>query len=332
MSKISTERIRYALNGATMGTRWSAVFFASPDFDVADAQVRLQGAVDTVDVQMSLWRPDSALVQLNQAPVGEWIGIPDALAEVLALGLAVGRSSHGAFDMGVGDAVSAWGFGPAPADGTRIRRAAARIRRSAHDVLALDGTRVLKREAIALDLNGIAKGYGVDCLAATLRTCGVDAALVGIDGEMRAMGVRPDEHPWQVAVESPEFDERRLHSVLSLHDAAVATSGDYRHWVQVQGCRLSHTMDPARGAPLRHTPASVTVVAPSCALADAWATAFMVQGPERGNGFAAPPDLSVLFLMRRAASSIEALGSGPLFEGVSRRPCPPRPSTDRHGS
>jgi thiamine biosynthesis lipoprotein len=93
---------------------------------------------------------------------------------------------------------------------------------------------------------------------------------------MRAAGLRPDGEAWTIAVEEPDHQRRAAHSVLALEDAAVATSGDYRHWVDVNGRRLSHTMDPARGAPLAASPASVTVIAKSCAEADAWATALMV--------------------------------------------------------
>ena len=108
---------------------------------------------------------------------------------------------------------------------------------------------VRKTSPLALDLNGIAKGYGVDRLAETLAAHGIGDALVGIDGEMRALGLRPDGEAWTIAVEAPDPDRRTPHSILALQDAAVATSGDYRHWVEVQGRRLSHTMDPARGAP-----------------------------------------------------------------------------------
>ena len=112
MSKTSTELSRHALNGATMGTRWSALFFTEPVFDVAALQHALQLAVTEVDAQMSTWRPDSDLMRINHAAVGEWIEAPPSLIEVLRLGLAIGRASDGAFDVGLGDAVAAWGFGP----------------------------------------------------------------------------------------------------------------------------------------------------------------------------------------------------------------------------
>jgi thiamine biosynthesis lipoprotein len=167
---------------------------------------------------------------------------------------------------------------------------------------------------ITLDLNGIAKGYGVDRLAETLRDFGISSGLVGIDGEMRSLGLRSNGQPWAISVEAPDPDRRTSHSLLTLQDGAVATSGDYRQVVTVQGQRLSHTMDPITGAPLRSSPASVTVVARSCAEADAWATALMVLGSMAGGELAVRHGLDALFLMREA-NGFKAHAIGPLFGG-----------------
>lgn len=237
-----------------MGTRWSALFFARPGFDPAPLQAALQAAVDAVVAQMSTWKPDSDLMRLNAAPVGEWRDIPADLARVLALGLAIGRASGGAFDIGMGDAVRAWGFGPAAADPQAIRATMQAPRRPAREVLELDGNRARKSAPLTLDLSGIAKGYGTDRLAEVLRDHGIADALAGIDGELRALGLRPDASPWTVAVEAPDPDRRAPHPVLALLDAAVATSGDYRHVVRVHGRSLSHTMDPRRGRRLSPRP------------------------------------------------------------------------------
>ncbi len=300
MSKMSTEWGRHALNGPTMGTRWSALFFAAAGFDPAPARVALQAAVDEVDAQMSTWKPDSDLMRLNAAPVGVWVAVPERVKEVLRLGLEIGRASDGAFDMGMGDAVTAWGFGPDAAAPDRIRTAMTADRVSAHQALEIDRTTGLVRKTspLVLDLNGIAKGYGVDRLTETLGDLGLKAGLVGIDGEMRAFGLRPDGQAWTIAVEAPDRDRRAPRSILALQDAAVATSGDYRHWVEVQGRRLSHTMDPARGGPLAASPASVTVVAATCMAADAWSTALMVKGSLEGGKLARRNKLDALFIDR----------------------------------
>lgn len=313
MSKTSTDLTRHALNGATMGTRWTALFFAPAGFDVAPLRAALQEAVDAVDAQMSTWKPDSDLMRLNAAAVGDRVPVPGALLAVLQLGLEIGRASGGAFDIGMGDAVRAWGFGPEAATSDGIRDALSRVRVPAHQALEIGDDAVRKTAPVALDLNGIAKGYGVDRLTETLQRHGIGAGLVGIDGEMRALGLRPGGEPWRVAVEAPDVGHRAPHSLLALEDAAVATSGDYRHWVEVQGRRLSHTMDPVRGAPLPAPPASVTVVARTCAEADAWATALMVLGVDKGAALARQRQLDALFLTRGADGQARGLGVGRLF-------------------
>ena len=98
-----------------------------------------------------------------------------------------------------------------------------------------------------------------------------------------------------------------------LEDAAVATSGDYRHWIDLGTRRLSHTMDPTRGAPLSAPPASVTVVAKTCAEADAWATALMVLGVEKGIALAERHGLDVLFLQRSPGGQIDSVATGRVF-------------------
>jgi thiamine biosynthesis lipoprotein len=318
MSRTSTDVRRCALNGPTMGTRWSALFYTADGFDPQPVGNALQTAVDEVDAQMSTWKPDSDLMRLNAGPVGEWMAVPERLMDVLRLALDIGAASGGAFNIGMGDAVKAWGFGPATADPYLIRAALDLRRRPAHEVLELDANsaRARKRAPVTLDLNGIAKGYGVDRLAETLRDFGVSSALVGIDGEMRALGLRPDGSPWTVAVEAPDADHRAPHSILALQDAAVATSGDYRHWLLVGDRRLAHTMDPHRGAPLLTPPASVTVVARTCGEADAWATALTVLGPQAGGKLAGHLRLDALFLLRNGGADIRSHAVGPLFSGA----------------
>jgi FAD:protein FMN transferase len=105
------KNVRHALNGATMGTRWSALFFAAPGFDPAPLNAALQAA-DEVDSQMSTWKLGSDLLRLNAAPAGAWMPVPVRLMEVLRLGIEIGRASRGAFEIGLGDAVRAWGVGP----------------------------------------------------------------------------------------------------------------------------------------------------------------------------------------------------------------------------
>lgn len=301
MSKTSTEALaRQSLNGPAMGARWSATFYAAPSCDTAALAKALAEAVETVEQQMSTWRPTSDLSRLNAAPVGDWIAIPQELATVLDAALAIGRLSDGAFDIGVGDLVTAWGFGGgarAP-DGAAIRQLTGRPSAEPPKTLRVDvaGLRARKFAPLALDLSGIAKGYGVDQMARVMRDFGISSYLIGIDGEMRAGASKPDGRPWSIAHERPDRANRAAMGVLDLENAAVATSGTYRHVVQVDGQALSHTMDPRRGAPLVNRLASVTVLAPTAMLADAWATALMVLGPETGLQRAATVGLAAILV------------------------------------
>ena len=152
---------RYSVSGAIMGTRYSAVFFASSGQDasaIAAIDASLFAAVDQVDRQMSTWKADSDLSRLNRAPVRQWLTVPRALAGVLQAALDIGRQSGGAFDIGVGKLVDAWGFGPQP---VQLQGQPPALLASAALEIDHDNLRVRKLNAAALDLSGIAKGYGV---------------------------------------------------------------------------------------------------------------------------------------------------------------------------
>ncbi|WP_444460675.1 FAD:protein FMN transferase [Rhodobacter capsulatus] len=286
---MSTETARLVLNGATMGTRWALTLHPEPGFDPAPLRAACQAEVDRIDAQMSTWKPESDLMRFNAAPPGEWRDLPPELMEVLQEALFIGRESGGAFEIAMGDAVRAWGFGPVPADEAAIRAAMAKPRRPSFEVLELDPAqgRARKHAEMSLDLCGIAKGYGVDRLIAAARAAGITCALAAIDGELRAIGKPPGDRGWAVALERPDFGHRAIHAMFELTDLAIATSGDYRHWVRVGDRHLAHTMDPARGAPLIGGPASATVLAESCIRADALASACMVLGESRGRALAA---------------------------------------------
>lgn len=296
-----------------MGTRWSATLDADDSLDVKALQHDLAAAVDQVDQQMSPWKPDSDLMRVNRAPVDVWVELPAEMQEVLACALKVNRMSAGAFDPCVGGLVNAWGFGAQSdvPDAHAIRIARQAQPPAARACLELDRAvgRVRKLAPLQLDLCGIAKGYAVDRMTHVLQEHGVRQALAALDGELRAVGGQSGGLPWSVALESPELERRAVRGVIELEDLAVATSGDYRHFLEVGGASLAHTMDPRRWAPVNNGMASVTVLARTCMQADAWATALLVAGPDEGLAMAQRMGMDVLFLLRRREGLIE-LGLG----------------------
>ena len=312
MPKMSSEAApcqRATLNGPTMGTRWSVSVDADATVDLNALRRDLAFAVQQVDAQMSPWKPESDLVRLNRADVDTWVDLPLEMLEVLTCAMDVHRQSAGAFDPCVGALVDAWGFGavrdaPDAAAINTVRKAAPCPMREGLELDRPAG-RARKRAPLQLDLCGIAKGYGVDRMAAVLQQHGVLHALAALDGELRAVGSQASGAPWAVALESPEAGRRAVRGVIELQDLAVATSGDYRHYMEVGDARLAHTMDARRAAPVNNAVASVTVLAPTCMQADAWATALVVAGPGEGLGLAQRMGLEVLFLLRRPEGLVE---------------------------
>jgi thiamine biosynthesis lipoprotein len=281
-----------------MGSRWTVRLDCDDAQAAALTDVCAQ-AVETVEQQMSNWRAGSDLNRLNAAPLGEWVNLPAHLMSVLEMAAQIGRASDGVFDVGVGDLVQAWGFGPAQgvADPKAIGALMGKPIRS-FDALELDGAagRARKTAAMSLDLSGIAKGFGVDVLAAVLADHGVTQCLCGLDGELVARGVRPDGKPWAVALEQPDPTRRAGRSMVELTDRAIATSGSYRHFVTLGNLRVSHTMNPRTGGPAVGALVSVSVLHDSCMQADAWATVLMVLGDLAGPEFAKAQGLQAIFL------------------------------------
>jgi thiamine biosynthesis lipoprotein len=255
-----------------MGTDWSLQAVSPP----AGTAEGVQAALDLVVAQMSQWEAGSDLSRFNRGAAGAWQDIPAEFAHVVEAALRIARASDGAFDPGLGRLTEAWGFGSSgpiehvPEAGLAADR-----------MIDFDpATRRIRRgEGTALDLSGIAKGYGVDLAAERLLASGVRHFLLDVGGELRGEGIRPDGQPWWVDVEMPPTSSIPAWRV-ALHDLSVATSGNYRRGFSVDGCHYSHSFDPATGRPIVNGVASVTVLHRSCMMADGWATALTVLGPE----------------------------------------------------
>lgn len=262
-----------------MGTSWTAkVAGGSPG--LADG---IQHVLDGVVGEMSHWEPDSDLSRFNRAPLGRWQPLPPAFSRVLATGLKIAEASGGAFDPAMGALADLWGFGPpGPREGVPDRDAIAEALARSGCAAIEHGRALLRARRTApaqLDFSGIAKGYGVDAVAAWLLSQGFADFLVEIGGELRGAGVKPDGQPWWVELEAPP--ESQVAPIrVALHELSVATSGDYRRYFDHAGRRYAHTLDPRTGAPLANGVVSVSVLHGECMTADAWATALTVLGPE----------------------------------------------------
>ena len=292
------------LQGKTMGTTFrvklAGVIPETHSQALLDA---VQAELDAVDAAMSTYKATSELSQFNGLQVGAAQILSQPTADVLTLALRVGAKSDGAFDVTVGPLVEAWGFGPkgvqrVPDDATltALRGAvgAARVLRFDPKTRALSKTTA----GVHLDFSAIAKGYGVDRVAARLTKEGVPGFMVEVGGEVRTHGRRADKKPWRIGIERPNPAGGGVAQVVVVQEQALATSGDYRNYREANGVRISHTIDPRTGRPIGHGLASVSVLAASCAEADAWATALNVLGPEAGLALADREGLAAYLLIR----------------------------------
>jgi thiamine biosynthesis lipoprotein len=216
----------------------------------------------------------------------------------------------GAFDVTVAPLVEAWGFGRGRPDGPAPTPAelAGLLRHVGSDRFELrDADRAFRRldAAVRIDLAGIVPGYAVDRISEALAGLGLGDHVVELGGEVRCRGRGPGGRAWRVAIERPDASTREAQVVVELRDLGISTSGDYRDFRVVNGRRLSHTIDPRTGRPVEHALASVSVVHPSVMMADAYATALMVLGPEQGLELARRMALAALFVSREGDRLVE---------------------------
>lgn len=280
------------LDGATMGTRWRVRLALTGNHDRTVLAATIQARLDGIVGQMSHWEADSLLSRYNASPAGSWTALPTDFATVIAAALEVAERSGGAFDPALGRLTDLWGLGPRPASMEPDVASIAKARAACGwQALAFDRdpARLRQPGGLWLDLSGIAKGHAADAVADTLAGHGIRHALVEVGGECVGRGLRPDGDPWWVEIETPPgFHLPPLR--VALHQLAAATSGDYQ--------RGAHTLDPATGRPPSDAATAVTVLHPSCMMADAWASALGVLAPARALALGERHDLAVRLITR----------------------------------
>jgi thiamine biosynthesis lipoprotein len=282
-----------------------------------ETATNIRARLEELDERLSTFRETSEVSRFNADPGTDWFAVSAETVFILRQGIEVSALSGGAFDMTVGPLVDLWGFGPV-GEPTRVPAQAeidALLASTGYELLQIRASPPAVRRTrpgVQIDLSAIAKGYAVDELTVVLDNAGVGAYLVEIGGEVRARGVKTDGTAWRIAVESPVAGTRLVQSVVRLRDAAIATSGDYRNFFEHDGKRYSHTIDPRTGRPIVHDLGAASVISESAMHADAWATALLVLGPERGLEIARREGLAANLIIR-TAQGVEEIHT-PAFE------------------
>ena len=298
------------ISGSKMGTSYHITVIADqlpPD----DLEQQIEQLLSKVDNSMSTYKKDSEISQFNRLPVGKTMTISDEFSEVVKISQEIWQLSNGAFDPTIGPLVDLWGFGPGDRhDSIPTPETIAQTKSAiGFDSVVLLENRLTKTKPVALDLSAVAKGYAVDRVADLLEMLALPDYLVEIGGEIRVSGFNSEGVAWRIAVEQPQlFGD--VDRIIGITDIAVATSGDYRNYFEKDGVRYSHTIDPKTGMPIDHNLASVSVLSESCAVADAWATAFSVMGAEESLKLAEEYDLSVYMLVREGENFVSKMSGG----------------------
>lgn len=294
--------------GATQGTTYRVEIVAAADAQERELlRDRIEQRLAQIDAALSAYRPDSELNRFNAAPAQAWLPLGADLHRVLRAAQAISAQSDGAFDVTVAPLIDLWGFGAAgrPSAGRRgdlPDDAAIAAARAAVDYrqLELHPAEALarKRRPLRIDVNGIAQGYTVDCIADILAARGYRNFLVEVGGELRVAGTRAAGAPWRIGIERPGDGIGQAEQGIGGADIAITTAGDYHDYFEKDGVRYSHTIDPTTGRPVAHRLASVTVVANDATYADGMDTALEVLGPESGFALAERLKIAAYFIVR----------------------------------
>mgnify|MGYP001822280135 FL=1 len=279
----------YVVRGQTMGTTYSVKVVTGDDEGLSGVKEKIDRRLAEINRSMSTYQKDSEISRFNRfKKVGLKFKISNDFFKVMRAGQRIHRLSDGAWDGSVTPLVDLWGFGRSGRrdkvpPNSEIAALLPDIGFAHIDVLN-SGFLTKKRAAVSIDLSSIAKGYGVDEVAALLRSLGYGDYLVEIGGEIFAAGHRKANTHWRIGINRPRadaaFDE--VYKVGGLHNQAFASSGDYRNFFEVGGTRYSHVIDPRSGYPVSNGVVGVSIVAGTCIFADGLATAVMVMGAEKG--------------------------------------------------
>ncbi|NJX14525.1 FAD:protein FMN transferase [Tamlana crocina] len=304
MLSCKTEVKNSKLLGSVFGTNYSIIYDSEIDY-----QKQFDSLFYVINQSMSTYLEDSDISKINRNEVAE---VDAHFKNVFETSKEIYKQTQGAFDPTIGAVVNAWDFGPegkiANLDSLKIDSLMLSV---GLDKVKMNGHSIEKPQGAFIDFNAIAKGYGVDVVANFLESKDIKNYLVEIGGEIRVGGINPEKNAgWKVGVEQPHFDgTQSILKAITLKDAAMATSGTYRKFkIDQNGNRYAHIIDTETGYPSKTNLLSISVIAKTCMVADAYATAFKGMGLERVKSFLQThPELKVFLIFENDKKEFETL-------------------------
>ncbi len=321
------------IRGEAQGTTYSITYVG----DSIDRQTAIDSMLALYDQDLSLWVEGSLINSVNEFDRTDTVfTFYDQsrffFPTVFEISREIWMRTDGAFDPTVYPLVELWGFGLKNRTVVNQERVDSALQYVGFEPAKIDmldllednrykETQIRKGAAgVKLDFNAIAQGYSVDRIAGMLTDWGYSDFMIEIGGELLCKGLNPQSKPWTIGIDKPEqsADRESFQAIIQPGNRALATSGSYRKFYEENGKKYSHAINPKTGYPVDHNVLSVTVLANTCAEADAYATAFLVMGLEGINEFLsshAELGLEVYVIFDSGNGTLETLVS-PGFEAL----------------
>ncbi|MDV7338818.1 FAD:protein FMN transferase [Terasakiella sp. A23] len=304
-------RTETTFTGSTMGTTFNIKVINLTD-SLTDEQVKSQinAILKDVNDKMSLWVKNSEIMKFNRSSSTDWQSVSKDLYFVTEAAQTISQQSNGYFDVTLEPLIKLWGFSNKdtnrePPEPEQIQAALNKIGYKKINLHAAPPAFRKGAGDLTINLSAIAKGFGIDQLSNYLESQKIENYMVEIGGDLRVRGTNATGKPWRVAIEKPDINGRAIHKIITVENAGMATSGDYRNYFEKEGKRFSHIIDPRTGYPVTHKLASVSVLSESAMIADGWATALLVMGEKEGVSLAENLGIAAYFLIREEDGFVE---------------------------
>ncbi len=306
-----------SFQGTAQGTYYMVKYY---DVEGRNLQVEVDSILKAFDQSLSLWMPNSIISKVNR---NEEVKLDTYFIDNYNLAQKVADETNGAFDCTLEPLIEAWGFGFRKKMKLTKEKVDSIKAFTGHDKVRLENQYLIKDdERMGINFNAIAQGYSVDLLGVFLSSKGIDNFIIDVGGEVLTKGLKPEQKKWVVGIQKPteESDgEIEAQVTVELTDMAFVTSGSYRKYYEENGKRFSHMIDPKTGFPVTHSLLSVTVLAETCAEADAYATAFMVMGLDKAIEFVNQrDDLEAYFIYADENGEMQSFSTDGLVKLISK--------------
>ena len=270
---------KIVLEGLAQGSYYAITYF---DTQNRNFQHEIDSIFHAVDMSVNLWVENSIISKVNR---NEEVTLDSIFIDNFRIAQEAARLSDGYFDPTISPIVAAWGFSYKNGDTLTPQLIDSLRTLVDYRKVRIENGHVIKdNPAITLDFNAIAQGYTSDLIASFLESQGVVNYLVDTGGEIMTKGGKPNGQPWIVGIEKPadnKKSEQVVQTRIAVRDKGVVTSGSTRKYVERDGKRYSHCINPKTGCPVEHHVLSVTVTADNSTWADALASICMVMGLEQ---------------------------------------------------